>query len=274
MCDNDIDIAFFSESWLYDANNSVTSLIREQYTLFHSFRESRGGGVAILIRPNIYCRPLWTNLHFESMEIVSVILSGGTPLCICCIYRKQEVSFGTFLAEIAEVILSLLHEDTPFMLCGDFNIHINITSDSKSRQISDLADEFGVKIITSSGHTHKHGNILDFIICDSLLSPLLSCPMVDYDQCSTHQNKQSSDHYPVLFNILFRNVDHMDILKNNDPVPVRAIHKVDFDIFRSDVSLHLSQIDNSNSTAPFNDLLLSFNLTLSKVLNDHAPLNF
>ena len=272
LCDNNVDIVFLSESWLYDANNSVTSLIREQYLLFHSFRESRGGGVAILIKPNIPCRPLWTNLHLESMEIVSVILSGGTPLCICCIYRKQEVSFGTFLAEIAEVILSLLHEDTPFLLCGDFNIHINITSDSKSRQISDLADEFGVKIITSPGHTHKYGNILDFIICDSLLSPLLSCPMVDYDQCSTQTNKQSSDHYSVLFNILFHNVDRIDLLKYKDLVPVRAIHKVDFDIFRSDVSFHLSQIDNINSTTSFNDLLLSFNLTLSKVLNDHTPL--
>ena len=49
LLDNNIDIAFISETWLSSETNSVTAHIKSYgFDLIHVFRDKRGGGVAIL----------------------------------------------------------------------------------------------------------------------------------------------------------------------------------------------------------------------------------
>ena len=54
------------------------------------------------------------------------------------------------------------------MIAGDFNLHVNISSDSKVLKFQDLIDEFGIVLVSSTVPTHVNGNILDFIVCDRI----------------------------------------------------------------------------------------------------------
>ena len=49
LVDNNIDLAFITETWLSSQSNSITAHIKSYgFDLVHVFREERGGGVGIL----------------------------------------------------------------------------------------------------------------------------------------------------------------------------------------------------------------------------------
>ena len=244
-----------------DSNNHSTARIKEQFSLLHSPRQTRGGGVAILINPNITSRPLASDIY-ASFEIVSTTLTGHNPLRISTIYRCQEVLFGTFLTEFGDFLFHLLQDTSPFMIAGDFNLHVNISSDSKVLKFQDLIDEFGIVLVSSTVPTHVNGNILDFIVCDSIaLAKVLSV--------SVDSSQQASDHFPVAFDI----TDHSSFSRPLiTPKPKRKLSKINFDIFKSDMSLQLNPILLDNDISSFFQLLITYNDTLSDILDDHAPL--
>ena len=244
-----------------DSNNHSTARIKEQFSLLHSPRQTRGGGVAILINPNITSRPLASDIY-ASFEIVSTTLTGHNPLRISTIYRCQEVPFGTFLTEFGDFLFHLLQDTSPFMIAGDFNLHVNISSDSKVLKFQDLIDEFGIVLVSSIVPTHVNGNILDFIVCDSIaLAKVLSV--------SVDSSQQASDHFPVAFDI----TDHSSFSRPLiTPKPKRKLSKINFDIFKSDMSLQLNPILLDNDISSFFQLLITYNDTLSDILDDHAPL--
>ena len=244
-----------------DSNNHSTARIKEQFSLLHSPRQTRGGGVAILINPNITSRPLASDIY-ASFEIVSTTLTGHNPLRISSIYRCQEVPFGTFLTEFGDFLFHLLQDTSPFMIAGDFNLHVNISSDSKVLKFQDLIDEFGIVLVSSTVPTHVNGNILDFIVCDSIaLAKVLSV--------SVDSSQQASDHFPVAFDI----TDHSSFSRPLiTPKPKRKLSKINFDIFKSDMSLQLNPILLDNDISSFFQLLITYNDTLSDILDDHAPL--
>ena len=54
LVDNDISLAFISETWFSSATNSVTAHIKNYgFDMIHVFREKRGGGVGILWKKSI-----------------------------------------------------------------------------------------------------------------------------------------------------------------------------------------------------------------------------
>ena len=148
------------------------------------------------------------------------------------------------------------------MIAGDFNLHVNISSDSKVLKFQDLIDEFGIVLVSSTVPTHVNGNILDFIVCDSIaLAKVLSV--------SVDSSQQASDHFPVAFDI----TDHSSFSRPLiTPKPKRKLSKINFDIFKSDMSLQLNPILLDNDISSFFQLLITYNDTLSDILDDHAPL--
>lgn len=250
-----------SETWLTDSNNHSTARIKEQFSLHHSPRQTRGGGVAILLNPNITSRPLPVDTY-ASFEIVSTTLTGRIPLRISTIYRCQEVPFGIFLTEFGDCLFHLLQDTSPFIIAGDFNLHVNIKSDSKVLKFQDLIDEFGIVLVSPTEPTHTNGNILDFVVCDSIALAKVISVSVDPDQ-------QSSDHFPVAFDIC----DHSSVSRPLiTPKPKRKISTINFDIFKSDMILQLNPLLHDNDASSFFQLLVNYNDTISQILDDHAPL--
>jgi hypothetical protein len=57
--DNNIDIAFLNETWLFDEQCFITAILREEgsYTLFNTIRPTKtcGGGVSIFVNKSLKC---------------------------------------------------------------------------------------------------------------------------------------------------------------------------------------------------------------------------
>ena len=80
------------------------------------------------------------------------------------------------------------------IIAGDFNIKVNLVSDSETTAFVTLLSEFNFKIIAPSSPTHRLGNTLDFLVVPSDFTFDLTSLIVDHSVLI-------SDHYPVLFYI-------------------------------------------------------------------------
>ena len=141
------------------------------------------------------------------------------------------------------------------MITGDFNIHVDNPSDS-------FASEF-LMLLSSTNMiqhvnlpTHCHNHTLDLIITSSLstLSPDIS---FSFDT--------PSDHYPIFTSL--------NILPTPRPDPVsqsfRRISSINIDTFMQDLSASDLIL---NTPSSLDDLLSSYNTTLSTLLDKHAPI--
>ena len=191
---------------------------------------------------------------------MSTALSGRLPLRLFSIYRRQEVHYKTFLTEYSDLLFSLNQDSAPFIIAGDYNLHISDSTDPIVQQFSDLLDEFGVFTVSSYEPTHVSGNVLDFVVCDFNAFAILCNPKVDSDQTC-------SDHFPVSFDV--------ELVCNSRPLiaplPRRQLSCIDYDAFNHDLSVSLQAL-HDDGDVPFLQLLHTYNDILSDTLDAHAPL--
>lgn len=216
--------------------------------------------MAILLSPNISTKISVTINDNISFEIVSTTLSGRLPLRLFSIYRKQEVPFGTFITEFSSLLFNLMQKTSPFIVTGDFNLHINDPSNPMVKQFSDVIEEFGVFLFSTTDPTHISGNVLDFVICDFEAFARLAKPSVDSTQ-------SCSDHFPVSFELDFS----CNIRPTVTPTPKRNISSIDSVAFNNDLSETLQNFQDDGEISFF-QLHYQYNDLLSTVLNNHAPL--
>ena len=86
--DNDVSMFLIQETWLTDANNHTTAIVRANgFNIFHIHRcRLTGGGVAIAFRHNLKLVQVFTKIY-ESFEAVSVrlIQKDHKNLLVSCI---------------------------------------------------------------------------------------------------------------------------------------------------------------------------------------------
>ena len=71
--DNHIDIAFITETWLSSESSVTTSAIREAgYEIDHVYRSKRGGGVAMVWKPNIQVKCNVKSKSYESFQYKNI----------------------------------------------------------------------------------------------------------------------------------------------------------------------------------------------------------
>ena len=106
----DIHIACNTETWL-NPNEGHKHIISELekfgYNVsFRSRKARKGGGVAFLIKNQIkFSRVFKNTLQYNSFEWNGIrVYSPKTTYCILCIYRKQEISFLQFRADLSELL--------------------------------------------------------------------------------------------------------------------------------------------------------------------------
>ena len=102
--DKNISIACVTETWFDRKSGTFSRRIKNAgYDVHHAYRENkRGGGCAILYKKNLCIKKGEASTsEFVSFEFSCVTLSvlSGRKILTVCIYRKQEVSFNTFLDE-------------------------------------------------------------------------------------------------------------------------------------------------------------------------------
>jgi hypothetical protein len=218
------------------------------------------GGLGFLYRDHLKTqRPtLSTYTSFESLAITFKLAAG--PITIFNIYRPPENSaywrpFTTFLSEFSAFLSLATTTPHAYIITGDFNIHVNDVTDSKSQQFQQLLQSHSLQQHVSFP-THNEGNTLDLVITptESSLHPAV-----------TYSPATPSDHYLLLTS-----------LDATPPPPnpatrrtYRRTSSINIISFISDISKSSLITDPPDS---LDDLVACYNSTLRTILDKHAPL--
>ena len=249
-----MDFLALSEIWGENKIKTIRALATPGgYSFFHSCRDGkRGGGVGIICK-NVYSPSVRQLNKYSTFEVLCVCLK-TPPLNLVTVYRTGPCN-NKFFDEFSELILSLDTLSVPYIILGDFNIHVtNGTAASKSLQ--SMLDIFSLQQHVNLP-THIHGNILDLIISNFKLQSLNI----------TDPTRVISDHFLLNFSFSINVITR--IKRPKKEISFRDIKAINLHDFNVDISNSLCHIDIN---LPLNDYLCNFSYILLECLNKHAPL--
>ena len=262
MSDNNIDVAFISETWFSTESNMTISILKEaDYSISHYFRnDKRGAGVAIIWndRVNKQIRSSTTVKSFDTFQYQSLNFLGEFNINLICLYRLQETSTELFMQELNSL---LLEQDPrhPLLLTGDFNFHFEKSDLKCVKELSDVTSSFGLSQFVV-GPSNKFGHTIDLLFANSHEFDFNPIHPVDYSL---------SDHFPIFFE--FPNISKITTTKKR-VVTFRDIKSLNVPSFASHLSTSLnSSLDGLGDNVTFCELLGVYNATVTSVLDNHAP---
>ena len=263
LFDNNIELAFISETWLSSQENTKTALLKSAgFCLTHCFREKRGGGVCILWHEKLKKRVKVPRTvgDFSTFQYQSILFHSNFKIILICLYRLQETNFNTFVEELNSLLSDLDPSYSPVLL-GDFNVHFEKKDSADVKKLLDIISSFGLSQ-SVVGPTHNLGHTLDLIFSNHLDLPIEPATPVSYNL---------GDHFPIFFEL--PDLNKRTSLQEKKTVVNRNYKSVDI----PNLALNLaSSLNNSMSActeeSSFSELLQTYNNTLDHELDMVAPL--
>ena len=257
--DKGVDIAGFSETWLFGANTPTTAHIKYHgYDIIPDYREDRrGGGTAVIFKLGYKIERLNTNINFASFEFTcSKIKSENSKDTIFGVMYRTGPLTKVFIKEIDELLDYLCSNFDNVILGGDMNIHFEDVKDKKVKQSLDIFKSYGFRQQIFEP-THEGGGILDQVFIFSL-DDIISC---------THEvdslDKMESDHFPIYLQLSLSLVK-----KQYKTLTYRKFKDVDQHLLRNEISLAVQKTDFKGT---FGTTYQNFKHSLKSVLDKHAP---
>ena len=134
---------------------------------------------------------MWCSFEFSEW----ILISGSARIRLAIVYRspystKHPVTIFWFVSEFSQYLESFVLCTEPILLCGDFNIQVDVQDNPNVESFLDLIDSLG---LVQHVHfaTHVQGHILDLVITRKMDSIIQDTPI---SGCFL------SDHATVLFN--------------------------------------------------------------------------
>ena len=169
LIDNEIDLAFISETWFSSQSNMIIAILKDAgFNIVHYFRtDKRGAGVAIIWnnRINKQIRNGTTVKSFDTFHYQNLIFHGKVNINLICLYRLQETPVELFLEELNS-LLSEQDPRHPLLLTGDFNIHFEKSDLNRVKDLSDLTSSFGLTQFVV-GPSNKFGHTIDLLFTNN-----------------------------------------------------------------------------------------------------------
>ena len=226
--------------------------------------ERRGGGLALITKNDV--KFSYYNIDVSlpsSFEYLSMKCKSSTPFVFICLYRPPTtIAFSVFMQEFENFLSALNLLPLPAVVCGDFNIKINMVDDRESVLFSNLLFEFNFSVVMPDESTHRYGNVLDFLLTSVSFNS--SCFFESVDNTIS-----ISDHYPVFFRFLSSKTAGHNVDLS------RAYHvfrSIDEEAFTKDLLSCLQSLD-FDSERTFGDMLSEYNQSLQSIVDQHAPLH-
>ena len=266
ICDHVVSSSFdfcvLTETWLTSGDAvSRAELKPEGYDFKSSSRSSSrtGGGIGIMHKTGITCKVL-TSGEKRSFEYVIYELSFKTEkLHVYSIYRppyspNHPVTTSVFFLEFEEFLTLASADCIPFIMLGDFNIHMNCSDNSDCEKFMDILSTHNLQQHVT-GATHTSGHCLDLIITQSNQDLKVSIPRIGH---------AISDHMFVSCTLSLPQPP----LKEST-ISYRKLKTIDKNAFRTDLC---SVTNNLLDIQDINKLTCDYSWQLRDVLNKHAPL--
>ena len=171
-------------------------LCPDGYKLLDHVRDCRqGGGTALLFRDSLTVKKVGggaqTSFEFSGW---TVQLASSYDLRLVIVYRPQSdsddhrISMTKFFNDLTDYLETVILCNEQLVIVDDFNIHVDVLSNSDSTGFRDLLESFCLQQ-HEVGPTHIHGHTLELIVTRQSDQVVRSTPPVD---C------YFSDHAPVL----------------------------------------------------------------------------
>ena len=256
------DLFALTETWLGKNDDAHRAEITPTgFKLIDLSRnDRRGGGTALLFKENLNIQKTAAK-ELRSFEYLQLIVSSGTfKVRVAVLYRPpyspaHPVTTSTFFTDFADYLEILILSSEPLVITGDFNVHVDDSTNPDATKLLDLLDSLGLcQHVTQSTHELGH-TVIDLIITRRSDSTIHGWPTTDH---------LFSDHLTVL-----------TTLRTTKPAITskeriyRKIKSIDLDTFRNDLAVsELCQKTHKE----FNELVECYNKTLTHVLGKHAPL--
>ena len=151
IIDQQLDIFALTETWLTgtDTDNPIISaLLPNGYTIIHNPRQARGGGTAIIHRNSLTVTKVSDSQPHPSFEALECIVTSTQVVRLSVIYRpppstKNKTTHKQFQAELADYLGNIVTAPGMLLIVGDFNYHVEDTSDSEACSFTNLIESFG-----------------------------------------------------------------------------------------------------------------------------------
>ena len=263
ICDYKPDIVSITETWFHENESAARVLCTPAgYNLLDYSRTGRlGGGTGIMFREDISVSQNAAG-EFQSFEYSEWnITSSSHRFRLIIIYRPpysdaHPITTGVFLTEFSDYLEHAVLCTDQLLICGDFNIHVDVSDDLDACRFLELLDSVGLDQHVSVP-THISGHTLDLIITRNSDQLLVSSPWTDY---------LFSDHLPVHCNIQVEK----PLLKSKR-ISFRKLKSIDISSLRDDLSKS-DLCSNAIDSLELNDLVTHYDAALSSALDRHAPL--
>ena len=185
--------------------------------------------------------------------------SGDSVLC-ACIYRPGVLT-DVFFSEFDEFIGTIFLKYRKFLICGDFNIHVDEQKSRNALKFSELLSSYGLNQLVNEP-THKQGHVLDLIIT----SHKVVCPKSIKINTTDSLMFPNCDHFPVRFDLLNTSVDSINEKKI---INFRNIKGIDRENFTQELVDELLCLQEEST---FERIISLYNSKCKSVLDTHAPL--
>jgi exonuclease III len=265
LVENDIDIFGITETWI-KANENSDFISREISPTGYLFSQvpridRSGGGIGILFKKSLKAEHLQLN-KFKSFEHMETLFYLSSSLIRTVIVYRPPIStangltYNQFYSDFSTLLERLVSSSGKLIIAGDFNFHVEDSSDTHAKRFLDLLYCFNLSVHDVMTPTHKNKHVLDIIITRSDELSLVK-------DVNVH-DPVISDHYAVHCNL--------SVHKSKLPTKIisfRKLKKIDKDQFHDDITISsLLQSPASDLT----ELCNQYESVLSTILNNHAPI--
>lgn len=264
ICDHNVDILALTETWLTGSdkdNPTVSALLPDGYSIRQRSRKTRGGGTALVYRSSLNITETKVPQLSESFETLDCLISGTKAIRLSVVYRpppskSNKFTVKQFLGEFAEYLAHLVTSPGHLIILGDFNFHVNDSSDRDACSFQDLLSSYDLHQHVKVS-THCSGHTLDLVLTrsqDSLVSGLHA------------EDHGFPDHYPVF--------TQLSVAKPQLPKQEVTYRKLKcIDIASVSAAISASTLCTSEtSTLSLDEQVQLYNTELSVILDKLAPL--
>ena len=168
VCDLRAELFTICESWLHDLDSAILSeLTLPGYSkLYHCPRtDRRGGGTASLYRDALDVNKVFS-AERSSFEVSEwLVVFGFVRLRAVIVYRptysaEHPVTTSVFFHEFSVYLESLVTCNELLLICGDFNIDMDVPSDADTIRLKDLLNSMGlVQHVKRPTHIHIRNSL-------------------------------------------------------------------------------------------------------------------
>ena len=263
IVEEDIDLLVVTESWLRDKEEHILQeMLPTGYSALAENRSSGqlGGGVLAIFKTSLQVIKITNDYDFKIFEHIELLVTHKN-ICyrVLGVYRpppsiRNKNSTSLFLNEFEHFLIDKATENGKLIIIGDFNFHVDDTSDDNATRFLNLINSFNLRQhVTES--THNKGHVLDVVI-NSISDTSIS---------KIHQtNYEISDHN--LISVTLENTKPRPLKKT---ITYKKTKSIDIDKFKEDINSFL--IPAMSKLENVNEKVETYNSILKNIFDEHAP---